>query len=124
MLIVQIFAVAVELPKKYMLRHAMSVFMLLVPVMTFGWLIASVFIWKLVPTLRWVEALCIAACITATDPVLASAVVGKGKFSKRVPGHLRNILSAESGCNDGMAFPFVCEYNTVLHFIIYSSCAY
>ncbi|KAK9380343.1 Sodium/hydrogen exchanger family-domain-containing protein [Kockiozyma suomiensis] len=106
-LIVQIFAVAVELPKKYMLRHAMSVFMLLVPVMTFGWLIASVFIWKLVPTLRWVEALCIAACITATDPVLASAVVGKGKFSKRVPGHLRNILSAESGCNDGMAFPFV-----------------
>ncbi|KAK9471484.1 Sodium/hydrogen exchanger family-domain-containing protein [Dipodascopsis tothii] len=105
-LIVQIFAVAVELPKKYMLRHWWSVFVLLVPVMTAGWLISSVFIWKLVPSLRWVEALVVAACITATDPVLASAVVGKGKFSKRVPGHLRNILSAESGCNDGMAFPF------------------
>jgi sodium/hydrogen antiporter len=38
---------------------------------------------------------------------LASSVVGKGKFAKRVPGHLRNILSAESGSNDGMAFPFV-----------------
>ncbi|KAJ8101058.1 Sodium/hydrogen exchanger family-domain-containing protein [Lipomyces tetrasporus] len=105
-LIVQIFAVAVELPKKYMLRHWISVFYLLVPVMTFGWLISSVFIWKLVPSLRWVEALVVAACITATDPVLASAVVGKGKFAKRVPGHLRNLLSAESGCNDGMAFPF------------------
>lgn len=48
-----------------------------------------------------------AACVTATDPVLASSVVGKGKFAKRVPKHLRDILSAESGCNDGMAFPFI-----------------
>ena|SRR5438105_3084129 len=31
----------------------------------------------------------------------------KGKFAKRVPGHLRNLLSAESGSNDGMAFPFL-----------------
>ncbi|KAK9478800.1 Sodium/hydrogen exchanger family-domain-containing protein [Lipomyces japonicus] len=105
-LIVQIFAVAVELPKKYMLRHWVSVFMLLMPVMIAGWLISSCFIWKLIPSLTWVEALVVAACITATDPVLASAVVGKGKFSKRVPGHLRNLLSAESGSNDGMAFPF------------------
>ncbi|KAK9456841.1 Sodium/hydrogen exchanger family-domain-containing protein [Dipodascopsis uninucleata] len=105
-LIVQIFAVGVELPKKYMLRHWLSVFYLLVPVMAAGWLICSCFIWKLVPSLSWVEALVVSGCITATDPVLASAVVGKGKFSKRVPGHLRNLLSAESGCNDGMAFPF------------------
>lgn len=90
-----------------MLRHWVSVTLLLLPVMTFGWLISSVFIWKLVPTLQWIEALVLAACVTATDPVLASAVVGKGKFARRVPGHLRNLLSAESGCNDGMAFPFV-----------------
>lgn len=106
-LVVQIFAVAVELPKKYMLRHWWSITMLLVPVMTWGWVISSVFIWKLVPTLRWIEALCIAGCVTATDPVLAAAVVGKGKFAQRVPGHIRNLLSAESGCNDGMAYPFV-----------------
>lgn len=105
-LVVQIFAVAVELPKKYMLKHWLSVTLLLLPVMTFGWLISSVFIWKLIPSLRWIEALVLAACVTATDPVLASAVVGKGKFARRVPGHLRNLLSAESGCNDGMAFPF------------------
>lgn len=75
--------------------------------MIFGWLLSSVLIWQFVPSLRWIEALVIAACVTATDPVLASAVVGKGKFARRVPGHLRNLLSAESGCNDGMAFPFV-----------------
>lgn len=55
----------------------------------------------------WLQSLCVAACVTATDPVLASSVVGKGKFAKKVPKHLRDILSAESGCNDGMAFPFI-----------------
>lgn len=106
-LVVQCFAVGVELPKAYMERHWKSVSLLLIPVMTWGWLITSLFIWWLVPPLNWLEALVCAACVTATDPVLASSVVGKGKFAKRVPKHLRDLLSAESGCNDGMAFPFI-----------------
>lgn len=106
-LVVQCFAVGVELPKAYMERHWKSVFLLLVPVMTWGWLITSLFIWWMVPPLDWLESLLCAACVTATDPVLASSVVGKGKFAKRVPKHLRDLLSAESGCNDGMAFPFI-----------------
>lgn len=107
-LVVQCFAVGVELPKAYMERHWRSVVLLLVPVMTFGWLITSLFIWWLfMNRLDWLDSLCVAACVTATDPVLASSVVGKGKFAKRVPKHLRDLLSAESGCNDGMAFPFV-----------------
>jgi Na(+)/H(+) antiporter len=107
-LVVQCFAVGVELPRAYMEKHWRSVTLLLIPVMTFGWLITSLFIWGLFHThLNWLDSLCIAACVTATDPVLASSVVGKGKFAKRVPKHLRDLLSAESGCNDGMAFPFV-----------------
>ncbi|KAK0711338.1 alkali metal cation/H+ antiporter Nha1 C terminus-domain-containing protein [Lasiosphaeris hirsuta] len=106
-LVVQCFAVGVELPKFYMERHWKSVFFLLVPVMTVGWLITSLFIWWLIPPLNWLDSLVVAACVTATDPVLASSVVGKGKFAKRVPKHLRDLLSAESGCNDGMAFPFI-----------------
>jgi Na(+)/H(+) antiporter len=107
-LVVQCFAVGVELPKAYMERHWKSVTFLLIPVMTCGWLITSLFIWGLFSShLNWLDSLCIAACVTATDPVLASSVVGKGKFAKRVPKHLRDLLSCESGCNDGMAFPFV-----------------
>jgi Na(+)/H(+) antiporter len=106
-LVVQCFAVGVELPKYYMEKHWRSVVFLLIPVMTFGWLVTSLFIWWMVPPLDWLQSLCCAACVTATDPVLASSVVGKGKFAKRVPKHLRDILSAESGCNDGMAFPFI-----------------
>ncbi|CEP21915.1 NHA1 [Cyberlindnera jadinii] len=116
-LCLQIFAVAVELPKKYMLRHWVSVFMLLVPVMTYGWLVIGAFIYLLFPGLNFSSSLVVSACITATDPVLAAAVVGKGKFARtRVPGHLRNLLSAESGCNDGMAFPFIyLGVNLVIH---------
>lgn len=106
-LVVQCFAVGVELPKYYMERHWKSVVFLLLPVMTFGWLITSLIVWWLFPSLSWLESLVVAACVTATDPVLASSVVGKGKFAKRVPKHLRDLLSAESGCNDGMAFPFI-----------------
>lgn len=106
-LVVQCFAVGVELPKYYMEKHWKSVIFLLLPVMTFGWLITSLFVWWMVVPLDWLQSLAVAACVTATDPVLASSVVGKGKFAKRVPKHLRDLLSAESGCNDGMAFPFI-----------------
>ncbi|AMD18990.1 HBR089Wp [Eremothecium sinecaudum] len=114
-LCLQIFAVAVELPKKYMLKHWLSVTMLLVPVMTTGWLIIGLFIWLLIPGLNFSSSLLISACITATDPILAQSVVS-GKFAERVPGHLRNLLSAESGCNDGMAFPFIyLSFNLVVY---------
>ncbi|KAF4980396.1 hypothetical protein FZEAL_3575 [Fusarium zealandicum] len=106
-LVVQCFAVGVELPKFYMERHWRSVTLLLIPVMTVGWLLVSLVIWWMIPQLDWLDSLVVAACVTATDPVLASSVVGKGKFAKRIPRHLRDLLSAESGCNDGMAFPFV-----------------
>jgi sodium/hydrogen antiporter len=106
-LVVQCFAIGVELPKSYMERHWRSVVFLLIPVMTWGWLSTSLFIWWMVEPLSWLDSLIVAACVTATDPVLASSVVGKGKFAKRIPKHLRDILSAESGCNDGMAFPFI-----------------
>jgi Na(+)/H(+) antiporter len=129
-LVVQCFAVGVELPKFYMERHWKSVVFLLVPVMTAGWLLTSLFVWWMMPGLNWLDSLVVAACVTATDPVLASSVVGKGKFAKRVPKHLRDLLSAESGCNDGMAFPFIylslylIQYNrdaadVSFHFIVY-----
>ncbi|KAI4267550.1 MAG: hypothetical protein L6R38_008209 [Xanthoria sp. 2 TBL-2021] len=115
-LVVQCFAVGVELPKAYMERHWKSVVFFLGPIMTYGWLATSLFIWWMVEPLTWLQSLMCAACVTATDPVLASSVVGKGKFAKRIPKHLRDILSAESGCNDGMAFPFIYLSYYLIHY--------
>ncbi|KAI4138989.1 MAG: hypothetical protein L6R39_006516, partial [Caloplaca ligustica] len=119
-LVVQCFAIGVELPKAYMERHWKSVVLLLVPVMTYGWLATSLFIWWMIEPLTWLESLMCAACVTATDPVLASSVVGKGKFAKRVPKHLRDVLSAESGCNDGMAFPFIYLAFYLIHYKLHA----
>ncbi len=54
-LIVQVFAVGVELPKAYMQRHWKSLFLLLVPVMTYGWIVSSAFIYWLIPALSFVS---------------------------------------------------------------------
>lgn len=107
-LVVECFTVGAELPMYYLRRHWRSVVTLLGPVMTGGWLLSSLFIWWMAkPHLDWLESLVCAACVTATDPVLASSIVGKNSFAKRIPKRLRDLLSAESGCNDGMTFPFI-----------------
>ncbi|KAK3064153.1 hypothetical protein LTR53_018603, partial [Teratosphaeriaceae sp. CCFEE 6253] len=94
------------LPKFYASRHWKSVGMLLGPVMTFGWLICAAFVVVLfktdIPT-----ALTVAACLTPTDPVLAASILSNSQFSERVPSRLKHMLSAESGCNDGISFPFL-----------------
>jgi NhaP-type Na+/H+ or K+/H+ antiporter len=75
--------------------------------MATGWLICAGLIYAMVPPLNFVSSLVIAACLTPTDPILAAAVVGGKYAEKHVPEHLRHLLYAESGCNDGAAFPFL-----------------
>ncbi|GAA5939840.1 uncharacterized protein JCM15063_004319 [Sporobolomyces koalae] len=103
-----VFAVGVELPKAYVLRHWKSLAMLLGPIMLMGWMIAGALMYAIIPGLEFLPALVLAAGVTPTDPILASSVVGKGKFAQEhVPSHIRHVLQAESGCNDGAAFPFL-----------------
>ncbi|KAF4577281.1 Na(+)/H(+) exchanger family protein [Pleurotus pulmonarius] len=106
-LAIGVFAIGVELPKAYMARHWKSMFFLLVPVMTWGWFVSAGLIYALVPGLNFLSSLAVAACLTPTDPILAAAVVGGKYADKHVPAHLRHMLAAESGCNDGAAFPFL-----------------
>ncbi len=53
--------------------------------------------------LPWGPALLVAAVLAPTDPVFASAIVGR----EEVPGRLRHLLNVESGLNDGLALPVV-----------------
>ncbi|WVO20068.1 uncharacterized protein IAS62_001358 [Cryptococcus decagattii] len=104
---ISVFAVGVELPKAYMKRHWRSLFFLLGPCMVWGWMVSALLIWGLIPGLTFLASLVVAAGVTPTDPILAQAVIG-GKFAdKHVPAHIRHLLSAESGSNDGAAFPFL-----------------
>ncbi|WVQ96326.1 hypothetical protein IAU59_003430 [Kwoniella sp. CBS 9459] len=104
---ISVFAVGVELPKAYLKRHWRSLIFLLGPVMVWGWMTSALLIWGLIPGLNFLASLVIAAGVTPTDPILAQSVIG-GKFAdKHVPAHIRHLLSCESGCNDGAAFPFL-----------------
>lgn len=114
---IQVFAAGLSLPKKYMRTEAASLAVLLLPVMFAAWLVSGAIIYAFFP-LSYLEALVIASCITPTDPVLANSIV-KGRFAeKHVPAHVRDIISAESGANDGLGFPylffaiFMLEYST------------
>ncbi|KAF9992966.1 hypothetical protein BGZ80_001586 [Entomortierella chlamydospora] len=104
---VQVMAAGVSLPRSYVLKEKLSLFMMLVPLMVLMWLTSALIIWGLIPNIGYLEAMVIATCITPTDPVLSNSVV-KGRFAeKHVPPRLRNLLSAESGVNDGMGVPFL-----------------
>ncbi|KAH8104782.1 Sodium/hydrogen exchanger family-domain-containing protein [Cristinia sonorae] len=106
-LAIGVFAIGVELPKAYMARHWKSLLILLGPVMTWGWFVSAGIIYALIPRLNFLSSLAVAACLTPTDPILAAAVVGGKYADKHVPAHLRHLLAAESGCNDGAAYPFL-----------------
>ncbi|KAH8730729.1 ORMDL family-domain-containing protein [Phaeosphaeriaceae sp. PMI808] len=103
---IQCFAVGLELPDGYFGQKWRALLVLLGPVMTAGWLICAGFIVAIFKT-DIGTALTIAACLTPTDPVLAASVLSNSQFSTRVPKRIRDLLSAESGCNDGVSFPFL-----------------
>ena len=102
----QVFSVGIELPKTYFSRHWKSVAMMLGPVMTFSWLVTAALIYAVLHT-KFTTAMIVSACLAPTDPVLAASVLAESTFSNRVPSRLKHMLSAESGCNDGISFPFL-----------------
>ncbi|KAK9374138.1 Cation/H+ exchanger [Lipomyces chichibuensis] len=104
---VQLVLAGVQLPGKYLLHEWRSLSMLLLPVMTAMWIISALIIYLCIPNLNYLDALIIGACITPTDPVLSNSLV-KGRFAeKSIAEPLRNLISAESGANDGFGYPFL-----------------
>lgn len=58
---------------------------------------------RYVADIGWIEAFLLGAVLSPTDPVFASALVGRTE----VPYRLRHLLNVESGLNDGLALPIV-----------------
>ncbi|KAJ2778256.1 hypothetical protein H4R18_004703 [Coemansia javaensis] len=105
-LAIEVMIAGVSLPKKYVVREARSLAVLLLPVMAVMWLVSAAVV-KLVFGLPFLQALAVGACVAPTDPVLANAIL-KGVFAEtHVPVRLRDILTAESGANDGLGYPFL-----------------
>ena len=104
---VQLVLAGVQLPSRYLKKQWKPLAILVGPIMAAMWLATSLLVWGLVPGLSLLHALAIGSCVTPTDPVL-SAVIVKGKFAdNNVPKDLQQIITAESGANDGLGYPFL-----------------
>jgi NhaP-type Na+/H+ or K+/H+ antiporter len=66
-------------------------------------ILATAALGRWVAGLSWIEAFLVSAALAPTDPVFASALVGR----EEVPRRLRGLLNIESGLNDGLALPVV-----------------
>lgn len=103
---IQLISTALRLRSAYPFRRFRSLAILLGPLMLAMWIVSSALIYWILDIDFWVAVL-IGAVITPTDPVLAATIV-TGDFAEgKLPSHIRNLLSAESGLNDGLAYPFV-----------------
>lgn len=84
--------------RAYLRKKWRALATLLGPVMLGMWLVSSVIVYLLFHgdgSFSWLESMVLGACITPTDPVLASSIV-KGRFAeKHIPEHVRDLLSAE-----------------------------
>jgi NhaP-type Na+/H+ or K+/H+ antiporter len=104
---IQVVLTGVQLPSHYLRKEWKPLSLMLGPGMIGMWACSSAAIWMFVPDISFLHALAIGACITPTDPVLSSAIL-KGNFAEEnISDELRNLVSAESGSNDGLGYPFL-----------------
>jgi sodium/hydrogen antiporter len=105
-LAISLMGVALRLPKREPLRGWRSLAALLGLVMPLMWLMSGLLVYLIVGV-PFLVALLVGAVVTPTDPVVSSTIVTGDLAEKNLPDRVRHTLSAESGFNDGLAYPFV-----------------
>lgn len=105
-LAIALMEIALRLPKREFLRHLRSYSILLGALMPLMWISTGLVVWLILDVPFWI-AILIGAILTPTDPIVASSVVTGPVAERFLPTRLRDTLWAESGANDGLAYPFV-----------------
>ncbi|MEA5565290.1 cation:proton antiporter [Anabaena sp. UHCC 0399] len=105
-LAIGLMGVALRLPKNYVFRNWQPLAILLGLVMPMMWVISGLIVYWILKIPFW-EAMLVGATITPTDPIVSTSIVTGVVAEDNLPGRLRHIISAESGANDGLAYPFV-----------------
>jgi len=105
-LAISLMGVALRLPKGDPFRRWRALLVLLGLVMPFMWLSSGLLAFFILGLPFWV-ALLVGAVVTPTDPVVASTIVTGNMAEENLPERIRHTLSAESGADDGLAYPFV-----------------
>lgn len=105
-LAISLMAVALRVPHRELVENARTVASVLALGMPAMWLMSSALVLLVLQVPPPLAAL-VAAAMTPTDPVVASAIVTGKVAESNLPTRIRHVLSAESGANDGLALPIV-----------------
>ena len=101
-----VMAAALRLPRRYFRDRLRSMAVVLVPGMIGMWLVSGLVVYAPLRVPLWI-ALLVGAIVTPTDPVLAGTIVTGTAAEEHIPDPIRDLLSGESGANDGLAYPLV-----------------
>ncbi len=93
--------------RPYRLKNIFKPGMIIIAIaMPMMWLLSSLMTYYILPGTA-LTAILVGAVITPTDPIVAGSIVS-GKHARRnIRKQIRDILSFESGANDGLAYLFV-----------------
>ncbi len=105
-LVIGLMGVALRLPPGFPHRNWPSLCVLLGLGMPLMWLSSSLLAYWVLD-LPLMVALLLGAVVCPTDPIVATSIVTGRVAEENLSGHVRHTLSAESGFNDGLAYPIV-----------------
>lgn len=105
-LALSVMSAALSLPSGFVARNWRALAIVLGPGTVLMWFV-SAGIAFLALDFPFLVALLAGAILAPTDPVLARSIVSGKLAESRVPSSTRNLITAESGINDGLALPFV-----------------
>lgn len=105
-LAISLMAVALRLPRGHVRRRWRALLSFIGLGMPAMWLMSSLLL-VVILGLPLPMALLVGAAITPTDPVVAASIVTGKVAESNLPARMRDVISAESGANDGLALPFV-----------------
>lgn len=103
---IAVMGVALRLPGGWFKANGKQMALILLAGMPLMWLTGAL-ISGLTLGLALVPALLAGAVLAPTDPVISFAIIGGKVADENVRERVRNLLSAESGANDGLALLFV-----------------
>ncbi|WP_338041673.1 cation:proton antiporter domain-containing protein, partial [Lyngbya aestuarii] len=98
--------VALRLPPHYFFRNWKPLAVLLGLVMPMMWGVSGLLVYWILKIPFW-EAMLVGSVITPTDPIVSTSIVTGVIAEDYLPKGIRHLISAESGMNDGLAYPFV-----------------
>lgn len=105
-LALSVMSAALSLPPGFIRGHLRPLALILLPGMAMMWLVSAGIAFTLLD-LTILTALLAGAIVTPTDPVLARSIIAGRLAEEKTPEHVRNLITAESGANDGLALPLV-----------------